>query len=618
MLGRYLRPVAVVVGLALGLPVVTGGTVTAMPLMPRVSAAVTDDMVGSSCVIAVSNDQAAIDASWSTSATIKLKCNWSPLNHGTVQTAEAIVFPDNTACDPGFINCAIRTTGVTTTITFWNYTGTPTGTPYQRHGAADGARTCTMSNYSAVRTGSLAAEYTFKCSATANGGFGCNCAHLENAFITGSGTTPFAGIGTGGTTHGNIASGSQTTWTGSFKRVTWATFDATEPEYTWDPPEACETLRMYIANPGRTINPGASMDVDFTSGIPALVLTGTGVLRYRWSPTDPWVAMYDAATYTGLVPTAWTVTNATGGARTGVTFEVECTGAGTAYLRGDNSAGEATPQAPRPCAAVVINWPDEGSYGPAETVPFSFVVGNSAGGDVTGMVISGGRFGNAQSDTVDVVTDASTVTFSDLDGTPGAFPVGPGGYLASFSFTNEWITDDGLFARCEDADGYLNLQYQAPATVGKLPIPEGYGDRFETCLDGVNFGWRPSSWVPAFFRTTACVAQVLFVPVDSDVTAFVDGWDALSAKAPVSFVSETGTAMYGLFDDLPSSLTAHRTDCTEVLPDSPDIGAPTGVSICPADLSSGTLTLVRGFLAAGVYIGTAFFLWQSTRRVLAS
>lgn len=431
--------------------------------------------------------------------------------------------------------------------------------------------------------------------------------------VTGSSATSFwMGMSqTGSTAHRDPLTGHY---------VPESDFAAASPPYRWAAEygaPACEQLRMFIANPGRTIAPGATINATFTEGWPAVMDSDSVLLRYRWSPTDPWVTWYNAATAGGLIPSTQTFTNSTGGPRTGVTLEVHCAGDGGSYLRGDNSPGGVTPQQPRPCDVLTLGWPDEGNYSGGEPVWLDINVGTTDPDSIVGLLVGGGRFGNEQTDVVASVIDVDSITWLAPGGVTESFPIGSGSFKGSFMFDLDWTTDDGLYVKCEDAAGFRTLQYIAPSGVGKLPVPETYGNRLDLCLDGVNFGIRPSSWLPSFFKTSACFAQVMFVPLDDDVSGFLDDWDALAAKAPISFVVEVGTALMSTFSDTPSQLAAHRNDCLEVLDAEDEVGESADVSVCPSTLSSPTLTTVRGFLAGAVYLGTGLGLYTATRKLIS-
>lgn len=387
------------------------------------------------------------------------------------------------------------------------------------------------------------------------------------------------------------------------------------PGTTAFPSSACQTLTMFIAEPGRTIAVGGTLNATFTSGWPAVMASSTVQLRYRWAPGDAWTKFYDATTGGGLIPSTQTFTNRTSGPRAGVTLEVHCTNDGNTYVRGDNSPGVDDPQPARPCTGLTLAWMDEGIYSAGETVWLTATIAAGAG-NVTGLLINQGRFGNTQTYTVDEVIPSSSITWLAPGGVPASFPIGAGEYKVGFDLEDEWTTDDGIYVRCQDATGYLNFQYKAPAAVGKVPLPEGYDDRFNDCLDGVDFGWRPSAWVPAFFRTTGCVAQVLFVPIESDLEAMTGEAEAVAERAPISYIVAVGGEMSGMLSGAPAAVDAGRNGCLTVLGPMDEIGLEAQTA-CPSTLDGANITTARSIMGAGswVLIGLGFF--GATRRLIS-
>lgn len=612
MVGRYLRPIGVALALSVGLPVAVGGVVEAAP-SPRTTL-VTGS--GSSCVGAVQGFSATDLVFSGTPQTVWVKCYFGGEFRGGTDPSAAWL-TGLAGGTPSNASCARHN------VSAWNFaTGTETlllglGTDCGQSGTGD---------LTIVRTAPGFVEFTYKVWSTIGPGaygFKIGTSHAGGRACTAADCS--ASPSTDYLLHygWDIGTGFDTSKSGLMIR--WDEYETTMPPYRWgdevDPPSLCETADMYLAEPGRLFAPGEFAAVEWLGADPADFTDSVQRLRYRWSPSDPWTVLWERAGVLnpGPPPAEPTlVRNNTTGGRLGTTLEIECTDLNDVvrYLRGDTSSST-DPQVARPCSGLVVSWPDEGIYPGGEAVSFTFAVRDGYDG-IEGLIMGGGRFGGEQSDPVTNITDVGTISFLNPSGDPASYPLGAGQYIARFTFDDTWNTDDGLFLSCDDDAGTLNFQYKAPSGVGKLPLPETYGDRFDECLDGVNFGWRPSSWVPAFFRTTGCVAEVLFVPVGSDIDAFLDGWGAISSKAPLSFIVETGSMLYGFFDDLPSTLTAHRSDCVDVLGASPEVGAEDGVEICPVDLASAPVTLVRNVLAAGVYLGYGWGLWQSTRRVLSA
>lgn len=415
--------------------------------------------------------------------------------------------------------------------------------------------------------------------------------------------------------HGNT--GSYTS--ADARKVSWDSYVANEPSYRWGPSALephCEDLRMFIADPGVPVGRGGSLEVEFTEAWEDLVFAEQAKLRYRWSPADPWVQFFDAATATSSPPAVWTFINSSSGARSGVTFEVECSNWGdTAYIRGDNSAGGSEPQAARACAALTVGWMPEGIYPGSENVGLSLAVGSTGTDEIDELLVGGGRFGAPwSSPTIDEVTPVSSITFLNPVGTPEALPVGEGVYLARFTPDETFNTDDGVFLRCHDGTGYLNFQFKPPSGVGKV-VEEGYGDRFEECMQSVDFGWRPSSWVPSLLRTGTCIMQVIFVPSEGDVAVLFEHAEALKSKAPIGYVVELGGLAYELIDDAPAALAAHRNDCMPV--PIPQFGGADGDQELCLDQFGGGWTEMRFFASAAMWGAFVWWGWGAVRRNIA-
>lgn len=596
IVGRYLRSFLVVALLGITLSFAIEGA-------PRAQAATIAPTTGSSCVATIAGltSSNTITAN-ATPREIRFKCYYDPTAdrylNGTYSRpgggciTVALPTADGTSSGgypcPGSTNYNMQylTPVVTLSATGYVEFTTSVSCPTSCTSSATHYRQFTTSRWAGIR--------------------------FSGGTVTGSAATSFwMGMGqTGSTAH-------RDQYTGYY--VPESDFAAAAPPYRWAAEygvPACEQLRMFIANPGRTIAPGATINATFTEGWPAVMDSDSVLLRYRWSPTDPWVTFYNAATAGGLIPSTQTFTNSTGSPRAGVTLEVHCAGDGGAYLRGDNSPGGVTPQDPRPCDVVTLGWPDEGIYGGGDPVWLDINVGDTEDDAIIGLLVGGGRFGSEQSDSISTVIDVDSITWLAPGGVEESMPIGPGSYKGAFIFDQDWSTDDGLYVKCEDADGFRTLQYKAPAGVGKVPLPEGYDTRFDDCLDGVDYGWRPSSWVPAFFRSTGCVAQVLFVPIDSDIEAMTDQAGAVAERAPISYIVAVGGEMTGMLSGAPAAVDAGRNGCLTVLGpmDEIDLEAQTA---CPSTLDGANITTARSIMGAGswVLIGLGFF--GATRRLIS-
>lgn len=625
IVGRHLRIIVVTIALALTLPV---QRVAAVP--PTAPA----NTAGSSCNIATSTDLTAISTSTNTATLWRLTCNWSPVNLSNSGAARHEQRPFTGGCGGVSPVACGPTDGASVTGTYEigmvNYSGTPSSSDITlRHGAITSGVRCTPTTGGWSMTldpSGTHATWQWRCSNyTSLTGFGNSNVMIEDMILVagplGAAVNPMGGA-VGGGVCGILPASltGYTTWRGSCNRVTWANINTADTQYTWQPPSPCEALRMYIPNPGRVIAPGGALSFEFLSGWAGLEATNEAVLSYRWAPDDAWKPLHDFTPVFGTDPgPEWTMPNYSGRSQTGVNFEVRCVDdTTTLYLRGDNSVGDADPQVSRACASLTIGWPEEGIYGGGDSIGLSFVLTDSAGADeIDELVVSAGRFGSEQTDTIDTVTDVDTIGFSDFDGTPTALPIGPGAYVTTFSFTNEWNTDDGLALRCHDGTGYRNFTFTAPSGVGKAPLPEGYDDRFDECLEGVNFGWRPSSWVPAFFRTTGCVAQVLFVPIDSDIAVLTDGASEAGEKAPISYVVAVGGELQGMLSGAPAAVDAGRNGCLTVLGQMDEIGLDDPTTACPSMLDGSTMTTARSIMGAGAWVLIALGFFGATKRMIS-
>lgn len=605
IVGRYLRSVAVIVGLALALPVATGGSARALPLLPRT--VVSPNPTGSSCVATVVGWNSGSSISLvhaSVPKTIRMKCYYGGSESYRPAAGMTVV---SGACLTDAIGSLAMQMGMSSNHNF----------TLSMVCQSDRA----VGNVSILATapGYVEVQFDARCSPSGT----CNSvgiyrnetrAYMRLPMVVSAATR-------------SVAFGAATTSTAPGAETgfyMWnSDYDAAMPPSRWGPevvPDVCANLDMFLAEPGRTFKPGEFASVEFLGFDAETFGDFVTLLRARWSPSDPWFTVWEPAGVLNPVPPSdpLLIRNSTTGNRSGVTLEIECTDIEdrVRYLRGDTSSSE-TPQPTRACAAMVLGWPEEGTYSGGDVLGISAVVSTSAGSDqIEGLVVGGGRFGNEQTDTLTEITPVLSITFLDFDGTPVAFPVGAGAYLARFSFPLDWTTDDGLFLRCEDGSGYLNFQYKAPAPVGKLPLPEGYDDRFEDCLDGVDFGWRPSSWVPAFFRTTGCVAEVLFVPIDSDVEAMTAGAEAASERAPISYVVSVGGEMVGMLSGAPEAVDAGRNGCLTVLGPMEEAGLDEAQVACPSQLDGSRMTTARSVMGAGAWVAIGLSFFGATRKLI--
>lgn len=568
---------------------------------------------GSACIGTITGltNSNTIVVSNATVRTVRMKCNFDPAIGGR--------YPDSTVLDPPS-GCRTVTLQIPDGTNSGAYPCSPsTGYAYQFHDLQFLARS---EGYAEI---SMKVSCPASCASSSSSYRTYNTARRASMRVNlpagswpGHPTATALWLGTS-TAGSNVT---RDEYTGLFMGE--AEYEETTPGWRWTAePEvpSCLALRMFIANPGRTIDPGQSLEVDFVTGWGDVMFSPTTLLRYRWSPTDPFVTFYNASTSTATLPQVQSFTNNTGSARTGVTFEVHCAGDGGAYIRGDNSEGSPTPQQKRACAALTVRWPEEAIYDGGEDVWLTLDVGDTDD-EILWIVVHGGRFGNEQSYTLGSVTPVDTITFLNPAGTPHEFPLTTGSYKASFEFENAWNTDDGLAIRCEDADGFLNLQYKAPAAVGKVPIPEGYSDRYEECMSDANFGWRPSSWVPGLIRTGTCVIQVVFVPSEADFNRLADRTDDLMTKSPFGQINESATLLFSFFDDLPDAVDEHRDECMSL--GGFKLGNGEGgvmgdeVELCPQQLANGVpeIGTIRNLVAVILWAAIAWNMVTATRRVM--
>jgi hypothetical protein len=566
--------------------------------------------VGSNCIISVDNGATQLSASSGT-RNFQLKCYWSQAALSNVSGFQAEGKPFSVCSGASCTDISMNGK----TLQWQEYTGTPGTNPGLRHGSQTGGTQCTVSNF--LRTDAQNTPYygawSWTCSSWANW-FGTNLVNINNAnlIVSGSATSNT------GQAHacGTEIPGSATSWAGSCKLVSVASFATTLPDYRWTVTENCETVAVTVSPTQAIEHEGDTLTFSVTVN-PTYPVADVSV-RVRFS--DTWTVVKPTGSI-GSGPFTNTVTVSPGPDTARDNIEIRCYDLTTNKYRYVYYGAQADFLASdtRACLMVRTVWPAIGKQDLAIGQVINLTASFSGVGPATGTQVqiqyatwdSSGSNGPPAFSGM-TYTTAKTLTLGD-DGV--AVPL-----------TAAYTTNALQFViRCQDAQGYYyGSAFSASNFLSGLPQN---GDDEQSCYAMSGIGLNPSSWVPGLTRMGSCVLKWLFIPTSSQTQALYDTASTLTTKAPISYVTTAVSIVTGVLTGAGDSITANNGGCLSlysVLPSYTYHGAhtvPGSVSggACSSAFtgSSGTqLSTTRTILGYLFWAGALWSLFLATRKVV--
>lgn len=331
-------------------------------------------------------------------------------------------------------------------------------------------------------------------------------------------------------------------------------------------------------------------------------------VQARFDIQSPW-AVLQAADYAGVDPHNVTFTSSYGFPRRLKFLQVRCRIVGdlswTTRDLQDTDEGSVLADEDdrdRPCRMLHLYAPEEDRVEIGDDIEYEMRYDERGTGD--GVVIA------LWYDQRRPFDDADPPDWQSLDTTISA--------PASDTYTIESEFDDSIDNfmqfRCQDYQGYW---YKIVRNGGFASAPIGDDDDSSAgCISSASFGLNPSSWAPGILRAGVCLVGVLWLPTDDGVAGLKADAEAVTERAPLSYVLEVGGSLTGTFDDASASIVAHRNDCLMVLPG----GLVDGMvaEACPADFDSPTLSTFRQMIGVGAWFTFGLALWAMTRRLIAN
>lgn len=583
-------------------------------------------VVGNSCVIALSNDALNYTTTLSSSVTFRLKCAWSGAGGGTPTTDYTSEFKPFYSDTP-------------TQIGMYNATGGAGTSPVVRHGTGTRSRICNVTAFTRVDGGAVPGrgEWSWRCSSiTGSGGGNLVVDELVLAWSTGGAMLSFGGgvriCGLGRDTY---------TWGSpvvtdaySCERTTAALFDTTEPAYDWAylAATACSTIDVD--------GNGAEWDTLVTSSNPLN-------LDISWDAEDPPVALFFY--HPGIERLAGK----------NILDDLEY---GDDYVMFEgfdkpnlHPPGDADPTE-FSYAAVIKQLAKIGGGSTPTADPFiaSQVLIGCAWSTPLGVTVEVRAFGDDFGDTpyrrecMDLkVAWSGTLSSGSVKGWISISPLEPG-FPIELSWRlapageeptdwSSWVEYDlvndalneivigpvggaigDVELRCQDSEGIMDDAFGSDGTWGSIPLPDTIGeDQGDgNCISRSGIGLSPSSWLPAGARIGVCLTKWAVIPSASQWAIIRASGESISDHVPFSYVIDVGGLLKDTFAGAPDAVTAHQSDCLNLIEDESEIGMG-DVGICPSTVSSSGIVTLRSILVVVFWFGFGWGVWHQTRQVLS-